>query len=87
MDRMREQREQLLLKRAAGSICTADLRGGTMQCPMCSGEGLKLYAVPVVSQVGSWPIATACYFCYLRITKNAPRPADIVPGSESGSRT
>jgi len=58
-----------------------------MQCPMCSGEGRKLYEVPVVSQLGSRPIYTACYFCYLKITRNAPRPADIVRGSESGSRT
>jgi hypothetical protein len=58
-----------------------------MRCPMCGGEDRKLYGLPVVSQLGSRPIYTACYFCYLKITSNAPPSADIVPGSGSGTRT
>jgi hypothetical protein len=54
---------------------------------MCGGEDRKLYGLPVVSQLGSRPIYTACYFCYLKITSNAPPSADIVPGSGSGTRT
>jgi hypothetical protein len=58
-----------------------------MKCPMCEGEDRKLYALPVVSQLGPRPIYTACFFCYLKITRNVPPAADIVPGSWSGTRT
>jgi len=58
-----------------------------MCCPMCGGEDRKLYAVPVVNQVGSRPVSTACYFCYVKITGRIPPPADIVPGTGAGSYT
>jgi hypothetical protein len=54
---------------------------------MCGGEGRKLYEVPVVKHLGSRPVYTACYFCYLKITGNAPETAPIVPGTGAGSHT
>ena len=57
-----------------------------MHCPMCGGDDRELYAVPVVNHLGSRPVYTACYFCYLKITGKTPPPADIVPGSGAGSR-
>ena len=57
-----------------------------MRCPMCDGEGKKLYRVPVVKQFGSMPRYTACYFCYLKLTGNTPPSAELVPGSGAGSR-
>jgi hypothetical protein len=63
------------------------LREAGMQCPMCGGEDKRLYRVPVVKQLGSVPLYTACYFCYLKLTGNSPRTAELVPGSGSGSRS
>lgn len=62
-------------------------REAEMPCPMCSGEGKKLYRVPVTKQLGSVPLYTACYFCYLKLTGNSPPPAELVPGSGAGSRS
>ena len=56
-----------------------------MLCPNCRGEDRKLYRVPVTKQLGSVPIVTACYFCYLKITGDRPPPAELVPGSSVGS--
>jgi hypothetical protein len=58
-----------------------------MLCPSCGGEHRKLYRVPVVQQLGSVPIVTACFFCYLRITGDRPPSAELVPGSGSGANT
>ncbi len=57
-----------------------------MPCSMCSGEGKKLYRVPVTKQHGSVPRYTACYFCYLKLTGAKPPRSVQVPGSEAGSR-
>ena len=57
-----------------------------MSCPMCGGEDRKLYRVPVAMQLGSVPVYTACYFCYLKLTTVRPPPSEIVPGSGVGSR-
>jgi len=62
-------------------------REAVMPCPMCSGEGKKLYRVPVTKQLGSVPLYTACHFCYLKLTGNSPPPSEIVPGSGAGSRS
>lgn len=56
-----------------------------MSCPNCQGDDRKLYRVPVVQQLGSVPIATACFFCYIKITGNRPPSAELVPGSVGGS--
>ena len=56
-----------------------------MSCPNCQGDDRKLYRVPVVQQLGSVPIATACFFCYIKITGNRPPSAELVPGSGAGS--
>jgi hypothetical protein len=58
-----------------------------MLCPMCTGEGKKLYRVPVTKQLGSVPLYTACFFCYLKLTGDFPPSAEIVHGSGSGSRS
>jgi hypothetical protein len=58
-----------------------------MSCPSCGGEDRKLYRVPVIKQLGSVPIVTACFFCYLRITGDRPPSAELVPGSGSGANT
>jgi|SoiMetStandDraft_2_1073263.scaffolds.fasta_scaffold88145_3 hypothetical protein len=55
-----------------------------MSCPMCGGGDRKLYRVPVVKQLGSVPIETACFFCYLKITGDRPPSAELVPGSGAG---
>jgi len=54
---------------------------------MCGGEGRKLYRVPEAKQLGSVPLSTACYFCYLKLTGNTPPSLDLVPGSGGGSRS
>jgi hypothetical protein len=56
-----------------------------MPCPSCRGEDRKLYRVPVAKQLGSVPIYTACFFCYLKITGARPPSAELVAGSGSGS--
>jgi hypothetical protein len=56
-----------------------------MSCPNCQGDDRKLYRVPLVQQLGSVPIATACFFCYIKITGNRPPSAELVPGSGAGS--
>jgi hypothetical protein len=56
-----------------------------MPCPSCRGEDRKLYRVPVAKQLGSVPIYTACFFCYLKITGDRPPSAELVSGSGSGS--
>jgi len=58
-----------------------------MTCPKCSGEGKKLYRVPVTKQLGSMPVYTACYFCYLKLTGNTPPLAELVAGTGDGSRS
>ena len=55
-----------------------------MSCPNCQGDDRKLYRVPVVKQLGSVPILTACFFCYVKITGNRPPSAEQVSGSGSG---
>ena len=56
-----------------------------MSCPMCGGRDRKLYRFPVVKQLGSVPIETACFFCYLKVTGDRPPSAELVPGSGSRS--
>ena len=56
-----------------------------MSCPSCGSDDRKLYRVPVAKQIGSVPIVTACFFCYLRITGNRPPSSELVPGSGSRS--
>jgi hypothetical protein len=63
------------------------LTEAVMSCRMCGGGDKKLYRVPVVKQLGSVPIETACYFCYLKLTSNRPPVMELVPGSGSGSNT
>jgi len=57
-----------------------------MVCPGFRGENRNLYRVPVTKQPGSVPVATAWYFCYLKITGDRPPPAELVPESSVGSR-
>lgn len=65
----------------------AALMEAVMPCPMCSGEGKRLYRVPLAKQLGSVPVYTACYFCYLKLTGKSPPPVELVPGSGAGSRS
>ena len=58
-----------------------------MTCPKCGGDGKKLYRVPIAQQLGSVPLYTACYFCYLKLTGNSPPASDLEPGSGAGSRS
>jgi hypothetical protein len=58
-----------------------------MSCPSCQGADRKLYRVPVVMQLGSVPIMTACFFCYLKITGDRPPTTELVAGSGYGSHT
>jgi hypothetical protein len=54
-----------------------------MRSPMYQGENKKLHGVPVRKQIGSVPLYTACYFCYLELMGNGPRSAELVLGSRS----
>ena len=58
-----------------------------MSCPMCGGEGRKLFSLPVAVQLGSVPAYAACFFCYLKLTSNRPPLAELVPESSAGSRS
>jgi hypothetical protein len=62
-------------------------REAEMSCRMCGGEDRKLYRVPVAMQLGSVPIYTACFFCYLKLTTGRPPLSELVPGSGAGSRS
>jgi hypothetical protein len=57
-----------------------------MSCRMCGGEERELYRVPVAMQLGSVPIYTACFFCYLKLTTTRPPRSEIVPGSGARSQ-
>ena len=50
-----------------------------MTCRMCQGEDSKLYRLPVDKQLGSVPLRTACFFCYLKLTGDRPPLSEIVP--------
>jgi hypothetical protein len=58
-----------------------------MPCPSSASDDRKLYRVPVAQQLGSVPIMSACFFCYLRITGNRPPSGEVAPGSASRSNT
>jgi hypothetical protein len=57
-----------------------------MVCRMCEGDDRKLYRVPVSKQLGSVPLRTACFFCYLKLTGSRPPSDELVPGSTSDAR-
>jgi hypothetical protein len=49
-----------------------------MACPMCQTENGKLYHFPLEKWVGRFPIATVCYFCYLKLTRDRPERSALV---------
>jgi len=58
-----------------------------MLCPLCGAEEKRLYCVPAAEPPRSVPLSAACYFCYLKLTGDAPPTAELVPGSGSGTRS
>jgi hypothetical protein len=57
-----------------------------MTCRMCQVEDAKLYRLPVSTQLGSVPLLSACYFCYLKLTMAQPPASEMVPAWETDAR-
>jgi hypothetical protein len=86
-DRKREENADVLIKGPPSPSVRWCLKEATMSCLMCQGDGKKLYRLPVSYQLGSVPLYSACYFCYLRITSASPPSEELVPESRDGTRT
>jgi hypothetical protein len=57
-----------------------------MTCRMCQAGDAQLYRLPVDKQLGSVPLLSACFFCYLRLTGNRPPPTEVVTRWEEDAR-